>query len=220
MDFSWGLKMLSPRLRVFRCLSSNDPWKYADLFFNLKQFPWLFQEHKTWALPHVKMAQRTRCERIRTPLRPPKGGLKRSVKNVKTCTCISKIMYIGYLSYPDINIAPFKVASQTQTQPWLKYTAVSHVFRVFSSAYLLLPFLSLSQESYYSIVLRSKLTAPQNLMSFSQIRYIYQVTHILGLSGVVALTLPIASADRGSRPVYYLPCSDLRQVVNLSLSVA
>ena len=30
----------------------------------------------------------------------------------------------------------------------------------------------------------------------------------------------MARADRGSRPVYYLPCSDLGQVVNLSLSVA
>src|SRR6218665_2439290 len=27
-------------------------------------------------------------------------------------------------------------------------------------------------------------------------------------------------ADRGSRPIYYLPCSDLGQVVNFSLSVA
>src|SRR6218665_3728947 len=79
--------------------------------------------------------------------------------------------------------------------------------------------LSLPRVLWLHSILRSKLTAPQNLMSFSQIRYIYQVTHILGLSGVVALTLPIASADRGSRPVYYLPCSDLRQVVNLSLSV-
>jgi len=41
-----------------------------------------------------------------------------------------------------------------------------------------------------------------------------------GLGGVVGLTLPMARADRGSRPVYYLPCSDLGQVVNLSLSVA
>ena len=38
--------------------------------------------------------------------------------------------------------------------------------------------------------------------------------------GVVGLTLPMARADRGSRPVYYLPCSGLGQVVNLSLSVA
>jgi len=28
-----------------------------------------------------------------------------------------------------------------------------------------------------------------------------------------------ANGDRGSRPVYYLQCSDLGQVVNLSLSV-
>ena len=42
----------------------------------------------------------------------------------------------------------------------------------------------------------------------------------LGLGGVVGLTLPMARADRGSRPVYYIPCSDLGQVVNLSLSVA
>src|SRR6218665_2031015 len=41
-----------------------------------------------------------------------------------------------------------------------------------------------------------------------------------GLGGVVGLTLPMARANRGSRPVYYLPCSDLGQVVNLSLSVA
>ena len=41
-----------------------------------------------------------------------------------------------------------------------------------------------------------------------------------GLGGVVGLTLPMAGADRGSRPVYYLPCSDLGQVVNISLSVA
>ena len=41
-----------------------------------------------------------------------------------------------------------------------------------------------------------------------------------GLGGVVGLTLPITLANRGSRPVYYLPCSDLGQVVNLSLSVA
>src|SRR6218665_3247798 len=38
--------------------------------------------------------------------------------------------------------------------------------------------------------------------------------------GGVGLMLPMARADRGSRPVYYLPCSDLGQVVNLSLSVA
>jgi len=30
----------------------------------------------------------------------------------------------------------------------------------------------------------------------------------------------IGARGRGSRPVYYLPCSDLGQVVNLSLSVA
>ena len=41
-----------------------------------------------------------------------------------------------------------------------------------------------------------------------------------GLGGVVRLTLPMTRVDRGSRPVYYLPCSDLGQVVNLSLSVA
>ena len=41
-----------------------------------------------------------------------------------------------------------------------------------------------------------------------------------GLGGVVGLTLPMACADRGSRSVYNLPCSDLGQVVNLSLSVA
>ena len=41
-----------------------------------------------------------------------------------------------------------------------------------------------------------------------------------GLGGLVALTLPMAHADRGSRPVYFLPCRDLGQVVNLSLSVA
>ena len=39
---------------------------------------------------------------------------------------------------------------------------------------------------------------------------------IKGLGGVVGLTLPMVRADRGSRPVYYLPCSDLGQVVNLS----
>src|SRR6218665_2634413 len=38
-----------------------------------------------------------------------------------------------------------------------------------------------------------------------------------GLGGVVELTLPMARADRGSRPVYYLPSSDLGQVVNLSV---
>jgi len=36
-----------------------------------------------------------------------------------------------------------------------------------------------------------------------------------GLGGVVWITLPMAHADRSSRPVYYLPCSDLGQVVNL-----
>ena len=41
-----------------------------------------------------------------------------------------------------------------------------------------------------------------------------------GLGGLVGLTLPMARTDRGSRPVCYLPCSDLGQVVNLSLSVA
>ena len=41
-----------------------------------------------------------------------------------------------------------------------------------------------------------------------------------GLGVVVGLTLPMARADRGLRPVYYLLCSDLGQVVNLSLSVA
>ena len=41
-----------------------------------------------------------------------------------------------------------------------------------------------------------------------------------GLGGIVGLTLPLARAERGSRPVHYLPCSDLGQVVNLSLSVA
>ena len=41
-----------------------------------------------------------------------------------------------------------------------------------------------------------------------------------GLGGVVGLTLPMARTDRGSCPVYYLPCSDLGQVGNLSLSVA
>jgi len=30
-----------------------------------------------------------------------------------------------------------------------------------------------------------------------------------GLGGVVGLTLSMARADRGSRPVYYLPCSAL-----------
>ena len=45
-------------------------------------------------------------------------------------------------------------------------------------------------------------------------------TLVGGLGGVVGLTLPMARADRGSRPVYYLPCSDLGQVINLSLSVA
>src|SRR6218665_289913 len=44
--------------------------------------------------------------------------------------------------------------------------------------------------------------------------------HLRGLGGVVELMLPMARADRGSRPVYYLPCSDLGQVVNLSLSIA
>ena len=44
--------------------------------------------------------------------------------------------------------------------------------------------------------------------------------HLRGLGGVVGLTLPMARADCSSRPVYYLPCSDLGQVVNLSLSVA
>ena len=43
---------------------------------------------------------------------------------------------------------------------------------------------------------------------------------IRGFGGVVGLTLPMARADSGSRPVYYLPCSDLGQVVNLSLYVA
>ena len=46
------------------------------------------------------------------------------------------------------------------------------------------------------------------------------ISNMRGLGGVVGLTLPMARADRGSRPVYYLPCSDLGQVVNLSLSVA
>ena len=46
------------------------------------------------------------------------------------------------------------------------------------------------------------------------------VVLLRGLGGVVGLTLPMARADRGSRPAYYLPCSDLGQVVNLSLSVA
>src|SRR6218665_2715647 len=41
-----------------------------------------------------------------------------------------------------------------------------------------------------------------------------------GRGGVVGLTLPMARADCGSCPVYYLPCTDLGQVVNLSLSVA
>src|SRR6218665_1938455 len=41
-----------------------------------------------------------------------------------------------------------------------------------------------------------------------------------GPGGVVGLTLPMARADRGSRPVNCLPRSDLGQVVNLSLSVA
>src|SRR6218665_197626 len=51
--------------------------------------------------------------------------------------------------------------------------------------------------------------------------YIYACIYMLrGLGGVVGLTLPMARADRGSRPVHYLPCSDLGQVVNLSLSVA
>ena len=36
-----------------------------------------------------------------------------------------------------------------------------------------------------------------------------------GLSGVVGLTLPMARTDRCARPVYYLPCSDLGQVVNV-----
>ena len=48
----------------------------------------------------------------------------------------------------------------------------------------------------------------------------FQSTALRGLCGVVGLTLPMARADRGSRPVYYLPSSDLGQVVNLSLSVA
>src|SRR6218665_3296698 len=48
----------------------------------------------------------------------------------------------------------------------------------------------------------------------------FSLLYVYGLSGVVGLTLPMARADRGSRPVYYLPCSDLGQVVNLSLSVA
>jgi len=41
-----------------------------------------------------------------------------------------------------------------------------------------------------------------------------------GLGELVGLTLPMARADRGSRPVYYPPCSDLGQVVSLSLYVA
>ena len=42
-------------------------------------------------------------------------------------------------------------------------------------------------------------------LSISPLRF----TILRGLSGVVGLTLPMA------RPVYYLPCSDLGQVVNL-----
>ena len=54
----------------------------------------------------------------------------------------------------------------------------------------------------------------------SQTRDPINSTEPWGLGGVVGLTLPMACADRGSRLVYYLPCSDLGQVVNLSLSVA
>ena len=54
---------------------------------------------------------------------------------------------------------------------------------------------------------------------FLQIGGICNVHH-WGLGGVVVLTLPMARADRGSRPAYYLPCSDLGKVVNPSLSVA
>ena len=49
---------------------------------------------------------------------------------------------------------------------------------------------------------------------------LYVAIYLRGLGGVVGLTLPMARADRSSRPVYYLPWSDLGQVVNLSLSVA
>ena len=48
----------------------------------------------------------------------------------------------------------------------------------------------------------------------------FELLHRGGLRGVVKLTLPMARAERGTRPVYYLPCSDLEQVANLSLSVA
>src|SRR6218665_3533681 len=36
-----------------------------------------------------------------------------------------------------------------------------------------------------------------------------------GLGGVVGLALPMARADRSSRPIYYLPCSDLGKGPNL-----
>ena len=41
-----------------------------------------------------------------------------------------------------------------------------------------------------------------------------------GLGGVVGLTLPMARAAAVRVPLYYLPSSELGQVVNLSLSVA
>ena len=50
--------------------------------------------------------------------------------------------------------------------------------------------------------------------------YVRLISDDRGLGGVVGLTLPMSRADHGSRPVYYLPCSHLVQVVNLSLSVA
>ena len=50
--------------------------------------------------------------------------------------------------------------------------------------------------------------------------YLYRSSYRIspGLGGVVGLTLPMARMDHGLRPVYYLQCSDLGQVVNLSLS--
>ena len=54
----------------------------------------------------------------------------------------------------------------------------------------------------------------------SKLKILNYCNAMRGLGGVVGLMLPIACADCGSRPIYYLPCSDLGQVVNLSLSVA
>src|SRR6218665_2185023 len=80
--------------------------------------------------------------------------------------------------------------------------------------------------TYYYLFLANYFTItshvnPYNLRSSNNYRPIYSRINIPmgGLGGVVGLTLPMARADRGSRPVYYLPCSDLGQVVNLSFPV-